>query len=123
MYLRATAILSKADTLMNDVNHYGLLFSQNKGWQRQRLQRVTALNALDSPQGFRQYFEREVDQINTSMSRLSMLIDKANQTPEEAEIQNNDQFRKDFAELMRQSRELSDNLRLYNQQLMHPAEK
>ncbi len=123
MYLRANAILSKADTLMNDVNHYGLLFSQNKAWQRQRLQRVTALNALDSPQGFRLYFEKEVDLINTSMSRLSMLIEKANQAPEKEEIHNSELFRRDFAELLRQSQELSDNLRLYNQQLMQPAEK
>ncbi|MBY0529076.1 MAG: MlaD family protein [Rhabdochlamydiaceae bacterium] len=118
MYLRASAIMSKADTLMNDINHYGLLFNQNKGWQRQRLQRVTALNALDTPQGFRKYFENEVDEITTAMSRLSMVIDKAQQTSEKEEILGNDQFRKDFKELLRQSKELSDHLHLYNQQLM-----
>ncbi|HSW87487.1 MAG TPA: MlaD family protein, partial [Rhabdochlamydiaceae bacterium] len=34
LYLRVTAIMSKADTLMNDINHYGMLFNLNKKWQR-----------------------------------------------------------------------------------------
>jgi hypothetical protein len=47
-----------------------------------------------------------------------MLIDKAELSPEKEEILNDDQFRRDFRELLRLSEELSDNLRLYNQQLM-----
>ncbi|NDE82376.1 MAG: MCE family protein, partial [Chlamydiia bacterium] len=43
MYLRMNALLSKMDTLMNDVNHYGVLFHLNKSWQRERLQRVTLM--------------------------------------------------------------------------------
>lgn len=118
LYLRLTAIMSKFDTLMNDVNHYGVLFHLNKSWQRQRLQRITALNALDSPYQFRSYFEHEVDGINTSMSRLSELIDKAQASPEKELILSEDQFKKEFAELLRQADALSSNLRLYNQQLI-----
>jgi phospholipid/cholesterol/gamma-HCH transport system substrate-binding protein len=33
-YLQLTAILKKIDTLLNDLNHYGLLFHLNKKWQR-----------------------------------------------------------------------------------------
>jgi phospholipid/cholesterol/gamma-HCH transport system substrate-binding protein len=117
LYLRMTAIMSKVDTLMNDINHYGILFHMNKSWQRQRSQRITELNALNTPVSFRNYFEKEVDQINTSMSRLSMLIDKAEKSPEKEEILCDEQFRKEFAELLRQADELSDNLKLYNQQL------
>ena len=117
-YLHINSILSKVDTLMNDINNYGLLFYLNKHWQRQRAQRITQLNALDSPQGFKRYFETEVDDINVSMSRLSMLIDKAELSPERKEIMSNDQFLKDFRELLRLSEELSDNLKLFNQQLM-----
>ncbi len=120
-YLQMTAVMSKIDTLMNDINHYGILFYLNKSWQRQRAQRVTAMNALDSPQGFKQYFETEVDDINTSMSRLSMLIDKAQVSPEKEEIFSDEQFRKEFAELLRQADVLSNNLRLYNQQLMEAS--
>jgi phospholipid/cholesterol/gamma-HCH transport system substrate-binding protein len=118
MYLRVTAIMSKVDTLMNDINHYGLLFNLNKKWQRTRTQRANELNALDTPQEFKSYFEDEVDLINMSMSRLSMLVDRAQVSPERDQIMTSDQFKKDFAELLRQVDELADNLRLYNEQLM-----
>jgi phospholipid/cholesterol/gamma-HCH transport system substrate-binding protein len=117
LYLRVTAIMSKVNTLMNDINHYGLLFHLNKSWQRQRAQRLTVLNALDNPQNFKSYFETEVDDINTAMSRLSMLIDRAELSPEKEEILSNEKFKEDFAELLRQADALSDNLRLYNEQL------
>ncbi len=110
--------MSKANTLMNDINHYGLLFHLNKSWQRQRTQRLTVMNALDNPQSFKNYFENEVDEINTAMSRLSMLIDKAELSPEKELILNDEKFKQDFAELLRQADALSDNLRLYNQQLI-----
>ena len=117
LYLRLSAVMSKFDTLMNDVNHYGVLFHLNKSWQRQRLQRATALNALHSPGQFRSYFEHEVDGINTAMARLSELVDKAKDSSEEELILNNVPFKEEFAELLRQAEALSDNLRLYNQQL------
>lgn len=120
-YLHMQAILSKVDTLMNDINHYGILFHLNKSWQRQRAQRITVLNALNTPDNFKSYFETEVSQINTSMSRISMLIDKAEESPEKEEILSDERFRKDFKELLRQADELSENLRLYNQQLSEAA--
>ncbi|MBI2811788.1 MAG: MCE family protein, partial [Candidatus Melainabacteria bacterium] len=122
LYLQFTAALSKVNTMMNDINHYGILFHLNKQWQRQRAQRVTVMNALDTPAGFKNYFETEVDQINMSMSRLSMLIDKAEVSPEREEIMSDEQFKKDFAELLRLSDTLSDNLKLYNQQLNEASE-
>lgn len=113
LYLQANAIMSKADSLMNDVNHYGVLFHLNKQWQRTRLQKVTQLNALQTPQNFRTYFQTEIDDVNASMARISMLINKG----ESAQIFQEAQFKKDFAELLRKSDELCENLRLYNQQL------
>jgi phospholipid/cholesterol/gamma-HCH transport system substrate-binding protein len=115
-YMHMSAILSKVDTLMNDINHYGILFHLNKTWQRQRAQRITVLNALNTPESFKSYFETEVSQINTSMSRISMLIDKAELSPEKEEILSDEEFRRDFKELLRLADELSENLRLYNQQ-------
>lgn len=116
-YLQINAMLTKANNLMNDLNHYGLLFHLNKQWQRTRLQKVNLLNALDTPKSFRAYFQSEVDEINLAMSRLSMVIERADQSPEREEILNNEVFKRDFAELLRISDRLSDNLRLYNQQL------
>ena len=122
MYLRITAILSKADTLMNDVNHYGILFHLNKSWQRERLQRVNLMNSLDTPVAFRDYFEKEVDDVNMAMSRLSMLIERAETSPEREDILSNEGFRDDFAQLLRDVDELADNLRLYNEQLNYATE-
>ncbi len=117
-YLRINAVMSKVDTLMNDVNHYGVFFNLNKEWQRSRLKQITFFNALKTPQSFRNYFQREVDMINTSMSRLSMVIEKADNSPEKEQIFSTPQFQDDFLELLQLTKELSDNLRLYNQQLM-----
>lgn len=116
-YLRVTAILSKLDTTMNDVNHYGFLFNLNKEWQRTRLKQATLMNALNTPQQFRDYFNKEVDLINTSMSRLSMLVDRAENSPESHRILDSNAFQRDFADLMRRSQALYDNLKLYNEQL------
>lgn len=116
-YLNVNAILSKMDTLMNDVNHYGVLFNLNKQWQRERLKRVSEMNALNTPSNFKKYFEGEVDTINTSMARLSMLIDKASSEPDAQKIFHAAPFQQDFRTLMRHVEELSNNLKLYNQQL------
>jgi len=122
MYLRLTAILSKLDTTMNDVNHYGVLFHLNKGWQMMRTKRLTAMNALDSPSDFKQYFQSEIDQINTAMARISMMIDKAQDSPENNKVVESAKFKQNFAELLRQVDEMSDNLRLYNEKLMEQAQ-
>jgi phospholipid/cholesterol/gamma-HCH transport system substrate-binding protein len=121
MYLRVTALMTKIDTLMNDINHYGVLFNLNKGWQRLRTQRASQLNALQTPEGFKNYFENEVDQINMAMSRISMLLERAEESPEKEKIMQSGAFKSDFAELMREVDGLSDNLRLYNEQLMEAS--
>ncbi len=117
LYLQANAIMTKANTLMNDVNQYGILFHLNKHWQRTHLQRISKLNALETPQSFRIYFQREVEEINASMTRISMLLHKAEQSTEKEKILESQQFRRNFADLLKKADELSDNLRLYNQQL------
>lgn len=121
LYLQMNAVMTKANSLMNDVNHYGVLFHLNKEWQRARIQKMAQLNTLKSPQSFRSYFEQEVDDINASMSRLSILIDKAGQSPQKEQILRSKEFQQDFAELLRKADDLSEHLRLYNQQL-HEAE-
>lgn len=117
MYLEVNSILTKANALMNDVNHYGLLFNLNKEWQRTRLKRATLLNALQTPQEFRAYFENEVDSINTAMARLSVLIERAENGPEREAIIKSRLFRDDFANLMRKVDMMLNNLKLYNEQL------
>ena len=121
LYLQSNAILTKANTFMNDLNQYGILFHLNKQWQRMNLQKVSRLNALDTPQSFRRYFENEVGEINGAMTRISMLIQKAELSPERQQILQSELFKRDFAELLRRTDELSDTLKLYNQQLTEAA--
>jgi phospholipid/cholesterol/gamma-HCH transport system substrate-binding protein len=115
MYLRMTAVMSKADTMMNDINNYGILFHLNKTWQRANARRISQLNALETPVAFKDYFQTEVDRINMSMERISMLIEKA-RADEKQSVLESPVFRDNFAELLRQVDGMSDNLRLYNQQ-------
>jgi len=117
LYLQLNAVMTKANGLMNDVNQYGVLFHLNKQWQRTHVQKASKLNALNTPESFRAYFQNEVDDINSSMTRISMLIEKAGNSPERDKIMQSDDFKVDFADLLRRVDELSDNLRLYNQQL------
>lgn len=118
MYMQVTSFLTKADTLMNDINHYGILFHLNKTWQRQRLRQITELNALSTPASFRSYFEQEVQDVNLALSRLSMLLEKAEQSPQKEAIFQNKEFTKDFAEFLREVNNLSKSVKEYNEQLV-----
>lgn len=118
VYWRLTTILGKTDTMMNDINHYGILFNTNKVWQRQRAQRICLMNSLNTPVGFKEYFSTEIDQVNTAMARISMLIDKAKYNPQKQEILDNLQFHEEFMELMHQVEDLINDLRLYNEELI-----
>jgi phospholipid/cholesterol/gamma-HCH transport system substrate-binding protein len=116
LYLSVNAILAKLNTLMNDVNQYGVLFHLNKGWQRVRLQKTQGLSALSTPASFKNYFSQEIDNINTAMGRLALCLEKAEQ--HEEPILQNPLFQKEFSELLRQAEELSTHLKFYNQQFM-----
>ncbi len=120
-YLRLNSILSKADALMNDVNHYGLLFQYDKHWQRSRTKKANLLKSLDTAKDFRCYFEGEVDSITTSLGRLTELLDYAGQ--ERQKIVENDDFKRQFQHLMRSVQSLSDSLKLYNEGLIADLNK
>lgn len=108
-YLRMVAILSKVDTLMNDINHYGLLFQYDKHWQRIRTKRANILKSIDTPKEFKRYFENEVDTINTAMERISILA-------KEKDIYSSKKFQKSFKELLIDVEHLLDSLKLYNEE-------
>lgn len=117
-YMQVTSLLTKADTVMNDINHYGILFHLNKTWQRERLQQITLLNSLNTPTSFKEYFEQEVQDVNLAMSRLSMLLERADKSPQKQAIFKNGQFTKEFAEFLREVDTLAKNVKLYNEELV-----
>lgn len=117
LYLEFSSVLGKAGTMMNDINHYGVLFHLNKSWQRERLQRATLLTKLQTPYDFRQYFDCEVDTITTAMGRIGSVLDKAGRKPNE-ELMQSPAFKKDFRELMNRVDKLHAELKLYNEKLV-----
>lgn len=116
LYLQVQALLSKGQTLVNDVTHYGLLFQYDKSWQRQRVKRVNLLNALKTPKEFQSYFENEVDRIQTSLTRLSSLMEKAQS--DKKKVLSCKAFQKDFRILLNQIDTLSTSIKTYNEELV-----
>ncbi len=120
LYLRVNSLMSKADVLMNDINHYGVLFQYDKHWQRLRMKRANQMQALNNPKKFKEYFETELDGINTSLARITTIIDRAKNDNEKEKIINSNNFKKDFANLLRDVDSLRNNLKLYNQEIFNP---
>lgn len=108
-YLRLAAVMNKVDTLMNDINHYGLMFQYDKHWQRIRTKKMNILERLCTPEQFKVYFENEVDNINSSLGRLNVVMEKT------ASKKDRPLFQKDFYSFMRQVEHLLDALKLYNE--------
>jgi len=117
-YLNVVSMMGKVDTLLNDVNHYGVLFHLNKGWQRTRTQRASALSELSSPSQFKQYLNQETDSISTALARIELLLEKASAREDKEKILQSDVFKRDFVELMQAVQNLDDILKLYTQKLV-----
>lgn len=118
MYLRTSSLMSKAETILDDINHYGILFQNDKRWQRMRARKINLLNRLCSPQEFRNFFNDELSEINTSLSRLSMVLLKTEGSNCCQSYMDNCEFRKVFAELLRRVSMMEESLKLYNTQVV-----
>ena len=118
IYLRTSSIMSKLETIMDDINHYGLLFSSDKSWQRLRARRLNLLQKLCTPQEFRNYFNDEVNQISTSLSRVYMVMNEVESNPCCCDLMQDREFTKVFAELMRRVTMLEEEVRMYNTQVV-----
>ncbi len=111
MYLKANSILSKGETIMDDINHYGILFHLDKGWQRLRARRLNLMQKLRTPQEFQNYFNDEINKISTSISRVSMVLDKSECYPC---LMDNCEYQKVFAELLRRVESLEESVKMFN---------
>lgn len=115
--LKLASLMSKAEVALNDINHYGVLFHQDKGWQRLRARRLNLLNKLSTPQEFRNYFNDEIDSIATSLERVSMVIEEVDALPCN-NLWEDPGYIKVYAELLRRVATLEEYLQMYNQQVM-----
>jgi phospholipid/cholesterol/gamma-HCH transport system substrate-binding protein len=118
LYLQVKSLLGKGETIFDDINHYGLLFHSDKGWQRLRARRLNLLQKLCTPQEFRNYFNDEIDEISTSLSRVSMLLNRTGCGPCCYNLLQDHEFSKVFAELLRRVSTLEEELRMYNTQVV-----
>lgn len=118
LYLQLTSLLSKGETLMDDINHFGLLFQNNATWQRLRARRINIMAKLETPQEFRNFFNDEIDQISTSLSRVSMVLNDSESCCDYWMNLCSPEFTTMFAELLRRTDELNKNLQLVDQQVV-----
>lgn len=118
LYLRMASVMNKAETMMNDINHYGLLFNLNRGWQRTRTQRAGQICSLNSAAGFHNYVDQELDQINTSLCRVSLLIEQAEARGISNRLLQDREFAREFCDLLERVRTLEESLQLYNSEIL-----
>lgn len=118
LYLRLSSLFSKAEVILNDVNHYGILFNQDKGWKRLRARRLNLMQELSSPQQFRNYFNDEIDNITTSLERVAMVMQKSDEACPYGYLLQNPEYAKVYAELLRRVGTLEEYLEMYNQQVV-----
>ncbi|MCB1134747.1 MAG: MCE family protein [Chlamydiia bacterium] len=116
-YVRLNTLLGKADTLMNDINHYGLLFHRERGWQRERTKRMTEVQRLDTAEAFRTHFNEEVDGIQTSLSRVHVLLEEAEMRDGCGAMLDKPRFSKALRELLAEVGGLKDSIELYSREL------
>lgn len=118
LYLRTTSIMSKGETVVDDISHYGLLYQNDKRWQRVRARRANLITQLSCPQEFRNYFNDELDEITAAMGRISMVLQDTEYQDCCCSFYDDQEFRKVFAELMRRVKMMEESLKLYNQQVV-----
>lgn len=113
MFYKLEGLLSKADTLMDDINHYGLLFHTNRGWQRLRSSRMNQVASAKTPRAISKVLESEVNEINAALSRLSAMASLTENDPEEKQ-----KFTRIYLELQDKAKALLENLRILNENVL-----
>lgn len=73
-YLQLRSILAKVETLMDDINQYGLLFSSDRRWQRLRERKAACIANLCTPQSFYNYFNCQIDEITATLERVQEVV-------------------------------------------------
>ncbi len=116
-YLQVESVVSKAQALMNDINHYGLLFHHDKNWQRERAKRINLLSDMETAKDFQNYFQEEQGTLETSFSRIEAVLKKVHGAPlNQTVVQPS--FQKGFADLLRQVNSLQERLEALNSNII-----
>lgn len=122
LYLRITSLLSKGETVMDDINNYGILFHTNKSWQRLRARRINLMGTLSTPQEFSNFFTDEVNGISSALSRVNMVLNDGDECADYWRTLCGREFEKVFSDLLRRIEGLEQNIKLVNQQVVDNRE-
>lgn len=114
LYMQVRGIMTKAETLMDDVNHYGVLFHLDRSWQRQRTRRANQMAELSTASQFRNYFQQELDQVDTSLARVSQLLERTECGADRQDLLDDREFTRAFQELLRRVQSVEERLEHYN---------
>lgn len=118
LYLRMASFMNKAETVVDDIAHYGILFQNDKRWQKMRARRANLITRLECPQEFRNYFNDELDEIAGSLGRISMVLQDSECMGYGSCYMDDCEFRKVFAELLRRVKTMEESLEMYNEQVV-----
>ncbi len=113
LYMQIQALMTKANTVFDDINQYGVMFQYNKEWQRRRVKLMVEANRIRDPKAFQMYMNMEMNQINTTLSRMNRLSNRFSLE----DLANNKKFRGDFTYLMQQLSDLQQRIELYNEEI------
>lgn len=116
LYLRLKSIFHKGEVVMNDMNRYGLLYHLDKRWQRLQANRLRLLEKLSCPDEFARYFNDEMEQISSSLSQVSMVLNESECYPQS--LMGDPDFTRRFADLLKKVELMEESLKMYNEQII-----
>jgi phospholipid/cholesterol/gamma-HCH transport system substrate-binding protein len=118
VYMQLSSLMCKANILFSDINSYGILFHNNKSWQREREKRINILNQLCRPQDFKNYFEEEMNKISLSICRITQSLNKAQLKKDRCALFQDNCFKNGYKEMLDRLENMEEMLQVYQQQLM-----
>lgn len=117
IYMQLSSAMTKANILFSDINDYGILFHNNKSWQRERAKRINLLNQLCSGKEFRAFFDEEMNKISLSLCRIAQSLQKA-QTTNRCSVLRDPCFKDGYKEMLHRISNMEEMLQVYEQQLI-----
>lgn len=117
-YFKSLLVLDKMNLFLQDMNSYGILFHLDKGWQREQRKRIADLEKLKTPTEFSTFLDEELSRISASIARVSMALEKAENTLDQGTWKTNSDAKEDlsrsYKDLLRQIRSLEQALSPYS---------
>jgi phospholipid/cholesterol/gamma-HCH transport system substrate-binding protein len=79
LYVKTSAVLSKLDLVLRDINTYGFLFHLDKSWLRERKRQIEEIEAIKDTKDLQRYLQNELSKIHASAARIEQASKKAKQ--------------------------------------------